>query len=255
MVKIKYILFHLDDLEALEPYSDAERGRLLTALLRYGKTGELEKISGNERFIFPMMKARLDREYQNYKEKCTINAENGKNGGAPKGNQNARRKQSKTSETTENNPTVEKTTETTEELKNKRNKPIQIQRQIEIQRQVQTEGKIKTKQNIFAAYAAGDIDLLAALQGFEEMRIKIKKPMTDRAKTLLLGELQKLSANRNEQIEILNQSVARCWQGVFPLKDSGNNFHESKKPSQAQNSSIDDFAEVYELFAREENGG
>ena len=40
MVKAKYILFYLDDLEALEPYSDAERGRLLTALLRYGKTGE-----------------------------------------------------------------------------------------------------------------------------------------------------------------------------------------------------------------------
>ena len=198
------------------------------------------------------MKARLDREYQSYKEKCAINTENGKNGGAPKGNQNARRKQSKT---TENNPTVEKTTETTEGLKNKRNKPIQIQRQIEIQRQVQTEGKIKTKQNIFAAYAAGDIDLLAALQGFEEMRIKIKKPMTDRAKSLLLGELQKLSANRDEQIEILNQSVARCWQGVFPLKESGSNFHESKMPAQVQNSSIDDLAEVYELFAREENGG
>lgn len=191
MVKIKYILFHLDDLEALEPYSDAERGRLLTALLRYGKTGELEKISGNERFIFPMMKARIDREIQNYEERCATNAKNGKNGGAPKGNQNARRKQSKTSETAENNPTVEKTTETTEGLKNKRNKPTKTETE------TRTEGKIKT-QNIFAAYAAGDIDLLAALQGFEEMRIKIKKPMTDRAKTLLLGELQKLSANRDE---------------------------------------------------------
>ena len=250
MVKIKYILFHLDDLEALEPYSDAERGRLLTALLRYGKTGELEKISGNERFIFPMMKARIDREIQNYEERCATNAKNGKNGGAPKGNQNARRKQSKTSETAENNPTVEKTTETTEGLKNKRNKPTETETKTE----TRTEGKIKT-QNIFAAYAAGDIDLLAALQGFEEMRIKIKKPMTDRAKSLLLGELQKLSANRDEQIEILNQSVARCWQGVFPLKGSGNNSHGSKMSAQVQNSSIDDLAEVYELFAREENGG
>ena len=255
MVKIKYILFHLDDLEALEPYSDAERGRLLTALLRYGKTGELEKISGNERFIFPMMKARIDREIQNYEERCATNAKNGKNGGAPKGNQNARRKQSKTSETAENNPTVKKTTETTEGLKNKRNKPTETETETKTETETETEGKIKTKQNIFAAYAAGDMNLLAALQGFEEMRIKIKKPMTDRAKTLLLGELQKLSANRDEQIEILNQSVARCWQGVFPLKDSGNNFHESKKPAQAQNSSIDDLAEVYELFAREENGG
>ena len=199
-----------------------------------------------------MMKARIDREIQNYEERCATNAKNGKNGGAPKGNQNARRKQSKTSETAENNPTVEKTTEG---LKNKRNKLTKTKTETETKTETRTEGKIKTKQNIFAAYAAGDIDLLAALQGFEEMRIKIKKPMTDRAKTLLLGELQKLSANRDEQIEILNQSVTRCWQGVFPLKDSGNNFHESKTPVQVQNSSMDDLAEVYELFAREENGG
>ncbi len=61
--------------------------------------------------------------------------------------------------------------------------------------------------------------MLAALRGFEEMRVKIRKPMTDRAKKLMLTELRKLSENREEQIAILDQSVKRSWAGVFALKD------------------------------------
>lgn len=51
-----------DDLDALEPLGDAEKGRLFTALLVYGKTGEAPQLGGNERFLFPMMRARIDRE-------------------------------------------------------------------------------------------------------------------------------------------------------------------------------------------------
>ena len=81
------------------------------------------------------------------------------------------------------------------------------------------EEQKKEKQNIFSDFACGDADLLSALQGFEEMRVKIKKPMTDRAKKLLLTELVKLSVDRDTQIAILNQSITRCWVGVFALKD------------------------------------
>lgn len=77
----------------------------------------------------------------------------------------------------------------------------------------------KKKSDPFLDFASGDADLTAALQGFEEMRVKIKKPMTDRAKKLLLTELVKLSEDRGAQIAILNQSVSRCWAGVFAIKD------------------------------------
>lgn len=81
-----------------------------------------------------------------------------------------------------------------------------------------TEEK-KTKETVFADFASGDADLLSALQDFEAMRNKIKKPMTDRAKKLLLTELEKLSGDRQTRIAILNQSIAHCWAGVFELKD------------------------------------
>lgn len=78
----------------------------------------------------------------------------------------------------------------------------------------------KEKQNIFSDFACGDADLLSALQGFEEMRVKIKKPMTDQAKKRLLTELEKLApGDRDAQIAILHQSEDHCWAGVFALKD------------------------------------
>lgn len=74
------------------------------------------------------------------------------------------------------------------------------------------------KRDPFSDFAKDDPDLLSALRGFEEMRNKIKKPMTDQAKKRLLTELAKLSGNRDTQIAILHQSEDRCWAGVFALK-------------------------------------
>ena len=60
----------------------------------------------------------------------------------------------------------------------------------------------------------------AALNDFAEMRKKIRKPLTDRALALTLSELEKLAPGDDEKkIAILNQSIQRGWQGVFPLKD------------------------------------
>ena len=59
-----------------------------------------------------------------------------------------------------------------------------------------------------------------ALNDFAEMRKKMRKPLTDRALALTLSELEKLAPGDDEKkIAILNQSIQRGWQGVFPLKD------------------------------------
>lgn len=90
-----YIKFFLDYLDALEPLSDAERGRLFTALLEYGRTGEAPRLTGNERFIFPMMRAQIDRDFAAWREKDEnlheVRADAGRKGGqarASKGKQN-----------------------------------------------------------------------------------------------------------------------------------------------------------------------
>ncbi len=101
-----------------------------------------------------------------------------------------------------------------EDSKEKQSRPKQTRK-----KQTRADQSRPEQTSIFADFAAGDMDMLAALQGFEEMRKKIKKPMTDRAKTMLLGELQKLTTDRDKQISILDQSTMHNWQSVYDLKD------------------------------------
>ena len=61
-------------------------------------------------------------------------------------------------------------------------------------------------------------ELAEALAAFAEHRKKLKKPMTARAKELMLSKLSKMASTEQEQIAILNQSIVNGWQGVFPLK-------------------------------------
>ena len=76
-------------------------------------------------------------------------------------------------------------------------------------------GESKHKNDVFVDFAAGDARLLSALRDFEQMRIRIKKPMTERAKELLIAKLNTFPIG--DWVPILDQSVMSCWQGIFPL--------------------------------------
>jgi len=59
-----------------------------------------------------------------------------------------------------------------------------------------------------------------AMDEFVKFRKAMKKPLTDKGRELTLQELEKLAPGNEElQIAILNQSIQRGWQGVFPLKE------------------------------------
>lgn len=77
--------------------------------------------------------------------------------------------------------------------------------------------------DVFAEYAGGSQELLEALRKFAEMRKSIKKPMTERAKELLVKKLEKLAEPYRDKerykLECVNQSILNSWQGLFPLKD------------------------------------
>ncbi|MEG2679009.1 MAG: DUF4373 domain-containing protein [Oscillospiraceae bacterium] len=103
------------------------------------------------------------------------------------------------------------------------------------------------KADIFSAFAGGDDGLLSALHGFEQMRNKSKKPMTDEAKKRMLANLEKLSKDRAEQIDILHQSEDRCWMGLFPLKDANGGW-----PQQASSAEkMDALRELHGEFCNE----
>lgn len=70
--------------KAIEPLNDSERGRLFTALLNYSEQGVEQELRGNERFIFPSMRAQIDRDTERYNAIAKRNVKNGKCGGRPK---------------------------------------------------------------------------------------------------------------------------------------------------------------------------
>lgn len=77
----EYFCAYHSYLQSMKQLSDAEVGRLFRALLKYSKTGELDALYGNERFVADTIVAQIDRDKQKYAKKCAVNRENGVKGG------------------------------------------------------------------------------------------------------------------------------------------------------------------------------
>ena len=81
--------------------------------------------------------------------------------------------------------------------------------------------KEKEKTNIdkiINAYTENN-SLVEAIKDFIKMRKTIKKPITDRGLKMILNKLDQYGNDDLEKIEILENSIVNCWQGVFELKN------------------------------------
>ena len=87
MPEIPYVCLYSRYLQTLAPFTDAERGRIMTAMLTYSTMGEIPEFEGNERYIWPTIQAQIDRDASVYQEKCAKNRANGAKGGRPLKNQ------------------------------------------------------------------------------------------------------------------------------------------------------------------------
>lgn len=58
-----------------------------------------------------------------------------------------------------------------------------------------------------------------AWAGFVEMRKKIKAPLTVRAATLILFELQRIKDAGHSPNAALDQSTLKCWRDVWPKRE------------------------------------
>lgn len=207
----KYVKAYFDWIEQMSALSDAEKGRLFTAILEYARSGREPENSGREGLVFPTFKATLDREA----EIAAINAENGAKGGRPvKPNEteNNRTKPTKT----ENNR--KKADETGQKPTNNTRHKTQDTMTQDIGQKTQDNNARTRNADAFAAFAAGDGDLLAVLKDFEKMRRSIKKPLTDTAKKLLLNKLEN-NFPPEQWKPVLEQSIVKCWQDIYPLKE------------------------------------
>lgn len=192
---MKYLKVFTDFADAMEELGDAERGRLFTAMLKYAETGAAPDFRGNERFIWPVAKLQIDRMAAECEGRAKTSRENGSKGGRPK----------KTQGNPKNPAGFSKTQKSQDKDKDK------------------DKENIPSGNNTPPTPPRGRVDVPEALMenwnGFCEMRKKIKKPLTDRAAKMILNELERLAPGDNHTKGlILDQSVKRCWQDVYPLK-------------------------------------
>ncbi len=84
MKEIAFACLYLSYRQTLEPFTEAERGRILFAMIDYAASGLEPKLRGNERFIWPSLRAQIDRDKEDYRQRCEKNRKNGASGGRPK---------------------------------------------------------------------------------------------------------------------------------------------------------------------------
>lgn len=101
----------------IEGLTDEQLGKLMRAIFIYARDGEIISIEPVVRMAFGFIVDDMKRNKAKYEEKVERWRANGRKGGAPKGNQNARKKQpvgcennQEVEKTTQNNQEVEKTT-------------------------------------------------------------------------------------------------------------------------------------------------
>lgn len=82
-MNIPFIKVFPDLSATVDLLSDAEAGRLLKALLHYGNGGE-DELLGQEKLVFAMLKAQMDRDAASYADYTDKQRKNGQKGGRPK---------------------------------------------------------------------------------------------------------------------------------------------------------------------------
>lgn len=106
----------------------------------------------------------------------------------------------------------------------------------------------KNKKKNIKTYS-DDPELNQAILSFIEFRKGIKKPMTDHAVELLMKKLNGMSQYIPDQIEILNQSIMNGWQGIFPLKEQGNQAQPIKQSIYKKQTKAEELDESYHMMA------
>ena len=113
----------------------------------------------------------------------------------------------------------------------------------------------ESKNNISSSLRSEDIysglpsELKNALMEFEQMRNKNRKPMTDRAKVLLLNKLDSLAGNDTDlKIKLLEEAILHGWQSVYPLNEERNEKSGTKSKNRKSEPSsygtLSDFGEI-----------
>lgn len=129
-----------------------------------------------------------------------------------------------------------------ERFRNKNNKSNQSKPpSSQAEEEADTEAKAsKTKKQAASAFELPEWIDSDAWNGFVEMRQKLRKPMTDRAKVLMVAKLKGFKAGGHDVAALLNKSTVSGWTDVYapdsktqPLQTVFNGSTAEAKPGES----------------------
>ena len=82
-MEMAYVKIYADWTKVTKKLREAEKGRLIDAMVTYATTGvdTSDQLSGNEQYLFPVFQASIDRDRQALAELSQRQSENGRKGG------------------------------------------------------------------------------------------------------------------------------------------------------------------------------
>lgn len=75
---LEYLQIWVDMEELFQPYDDAQRGRIIMAMMAYAYRGEEPEFAGVEKFIWPVLRQHIDRCMQSIEAKKAAGSKGGK---------------------------------------------------------------------------------------------------------------------------------------------------------------------------------
>lgn len=100
------------------------------------------------------------------------------------------------------------------------------------EKEVEEEG-YKNKGAADAAFVLPDWIPSTLWMQYLEMRRRIRKPPTNKAKQLVIAKLERLKHEGNDVIAVLEQSIQNSWQGIFPVREEQNGKSASSRRTEA----------------------
>lgn len=204
-MNLPYVKVFGDLSATVDLLSDAEAGRLLKSLLHYINGGE-DELLGQEKLVFAMLKSQIDRDSASYAAFTDKQRENGKKGGRPP----------KANAFSENpkNPSLFSETQKSQEKEKDKEKDKEEDEDKDIKGAKAPSRARKAAPDVLSSLAS---EVQAAFRDFVAMRVKMRKPMTDRAIALAVGKLLEVAGDDpSAQVAAINRTIEHGWQTFYP---------------------------------------
>ena len=217
-MKNSFILYQ-DYEQHIQLLTDEQAGKLLKAIFAYnqGIPFDLDPVT---KMAFSFIKAGLDRDNEKYQSILNRNKNNGLKGGRPK-NQDLNQQENPNNPVgflgTQNNPDEPKKADNDTDNENDNVSDSET-----VKKKNTKKKKTESAESAESAAAMCVPEYIpeALLLDFYEHRKSLKKPMTDRAKELLISKIIDLYNDGNDPARLLEEAIMRGWQTVYATNES-----------------------------------